>query len=256
MDDKKTNTNTPNTDTANKPAASTSGDKKVTINIGNPSNDNQKKEEPKITFESNFGATGAEDINKNLGSFGKTVNEPEKPAVEVKLDVDQNVVDKASKEKINFERFSKTRKTEKAAKTRFGEKVGIMLRSRKGLITTWVLELSIMFIVIAVSAILIGYFYQGWISKQMGAEGMGPLQDPVIQSCIKVGTVFLWISIFPCVIPLIYLVTAWFVGINQVASSRTYHYMFWICGLVMLVTFIVGFALSMTAVSQILAFNY
>lgn len=90
----------------------------------------KKAKEEKIEF----GSAGHDDINKNLGSFGNTVVKPEQPqANEVKLDVDAKVVEKASKEKINFERFKKTRKTEKAAKTRFGEKVSIMLRTKKGL---------------------------------------------------------------------------------------------------------------------------
>lgn len=189
-----------------------------------------------------FGSAGHDDINKNLGSFGETQVKPEAPAAnEVKLDVDAKVVEKASKEKINFERFSKTKRGEKAAKTKFGEKVSIMLRSKKGLRNTWIIELVTMFTIIIVSSILLGFLMRYW-----GATGDGAItNDPNIQLCLKTGVVFAWISIFPCFIPLIYLLTAWFIGINQVASSRLFHYMFWIALIIAVVTFIVGFGLLM-----------
>lgn len=81
-----------------------------------------------------FGSAGHDDINKNLGSFGNDVAKQQAP--EIKLDVDAKIVEKAAQEKIDFERFAKNKRTEKAAKTRFGEKVSIMLRSKKGLRTT------------------------------------------------------------------------------------------------------------------------
>ncbi|MCQ2956419.1 MAG: hypothetical protein MJ233_00680 [Mycoplasmoidaceae bacterium] len=81
-----------------------------------------------------FGSAGHDDINKNLGSFGNTVVQAEPAqAPEVKLDVDAKVVEKASQEKINFERFTKTKRAERAAKTKFGEKVSMMLRTKQGL---------------------------------------------------------------------------------------------------------------------------
>lgn len=188
-----------------------------------------------------FGSAGHDDINKNLGSFGNTVNQPaQNQAPEVKLDVDAKIVEKAAAEKIDFDRFSKTKRTEKAAKTKFGEKVSIMLRSKQGLRRTWIIELTTMFIIIAVSSILIGF-----LSRYKGVSGDGRVPLPEVQNPLKVGLVFAWISIFPCIIPLIYLVTSWFIGINQVTSSRLYHYMFWICGLISIVCFIVGFGCLM-----------
>ena len=93
----------------------------------------QKAKESKIEF----GSAGHDDINKNLGSFGNTVvPQAETNAPEVKFDVDTKLVEKAAQEKINFERFSKTKRTEKAAKTRLGERISMMLRSKKGLRNT------------------------------------------------------------------------------------------------------------------------
>lgn len=196
-----------------------------------------------------FGSAGHDDINKNLGSFGDTqVKTEQSSANEVKLDVDAKVVEKASQEKINFERFSKTRKTEKAAKTKFGEKVSIMLRSKKGLKTTWIIELVTMAVIIIVSSILLGFLtkYKGWTE--------GPVA--LVQGPLKAGLVFAWISLFPCLIPLIYLLTTWFIGINQVASSRMYHYMFWICGGIALLCFIIGFILLMIPASAVIAYPF
>lgn len=113
-------------------------------NKNNNSNqpEGSRKDEPSIDYltkqaqESNitFGSSGHEDINKNLGSFGNNVKQPtETNTPEVKLDVDTKVVEQASKEKIDFERFSKTRRAERAARTKFGEKVSMILRTKKGL---------------------------------------------------------------------------------------------------------------------------
>ncbi|MCQ3915533.1 MAG: hypothetical protein MJ195_02115 [Mycoplasmoidaceae bacterium] len=116
MDDKKTNNNNPN-ETKDQPF------------------DSLTKTAREQSAE--FGSAGHDDINKNLGSFGPTkVQAEQNVAPEVKLDVDAKVVEKAAQEKINFERFSKTKRSERAAKTRFGEKVSIMLRTKKGLLTT------------------------------------------------------------------------------------------------------------------------
>lgn len=199
---------------------------------------------------SEFGSAGHDDINKNLGSFGSTVVKQETTDNEVKLDVDAKVVEKASKEKINFERFKKTKRTEKAAKTRFGEKVSIMLRSKKGLRRTWIIEMVAMIVIIAASAVLIGL-----LTKYKGVSGKeGPIILDSTQKLLKVGLVFAWISLFPCIIPLIYLVTAWFVGINQVASSRIYHMMFWIFGLISLLCFLIGFVLLMFPATAVITY--
>ena len=107
--------------------------KKVTIDLFSGKSRDQLKKEAQES-QQDFGAAGVDDINKNIGSFTNTVNEAESATPqEIKLDVDAKVVEKASQEKINFERFSKTRRTEKAAKTKFGEKVGLLLRNPKGL---------------------------------------------------------------------------------------------------------------------------
>ncbi len=238
MEDNKQN-NTNGTNGANTPQPNTKPIEQPKPAQPEPSIDllTQKAKEEKLEF----GAAGHDDINKNLGSFGNTVVQPQQATPpEVKLDVDAKIVEKASQEKINFERFTKTRRTEKAAKTKFGERVSMMLRSKKGFARTWILEMVGMAIIIAVSITLIACLTKYW-----GCGGDGPMHLDEVQNPLRVGLVFAWISIFPCAIPLVYLITTWFIGINEVARSRIYHYMFWICLGVSLICFIVGFSCLM-----------
>lgn len=209
---------------------------------------NNKESKPDIDLltkkakeeKAEFGSGGHDDINKNVGSFGTTVVQPQAQPNEVKLDVDAKVVEKAAKETINFERFKKTKRAEKAAKTKFGEKVSKMLSDKAKLKKTWIIELSIMGFVI-IGSILMLVFLSPCASADI--EKYPWLGDGTVKTCLNIGVVFSWISIFPCVVPLIYLLTTWFIGINQVASSRIYHYMFWIALLISVVCFLVAIGL-------------
>jgi len=222
----------------------------------NPTTPEQKKEEikpvqpqPQGPAPVDFGPTGVDDINKNLGTFTNTVNGPAVPTSDLKLDVDSSVVEKASKEEIDFERFSKTKKegkhrtqTDSAPKTRFGEKVSMMLRSKKGLRNTWIIEMVAMVVVIVLGACMIA-----WLTPYLKTNTI----KVICYGVTKAGIVFLWISLFPCLIPLIYLLTTWFIGINQVASSRLYHVFFWITGAVSLLCLILGLGLCGKAMDLI-----
>ncbi len=106
-----------------------------------------------------------------------------------------------------------------------------------------------MVIVITVSAVLIGF-----LTKYKGDAYDGGIR--LYQAPLRVGLVFAWISLFPCVAPIIYLITSWFIGINQVASSRLYHYMFWICCAIALICFIVGFICLMFPASAVLQYSF
>ncbi len=203
----------------------------------------QIKQETKDLLK-DFGSAGVDDINKNLGSFANTVNSQEQ-LNQVRLDVNAQVVEQASKEKVDFERFSKTRKDWDKSKTKFGEKVGLLLRNKKGLTITWILEIVFMFIIIAASAVVIGKF-----SKYIGWTLEGPMCFPAFQRCLKAGIVFHWISLFPCFIPLIYLLTTWFIGINQVYSSKMFHYFFWISAAFSLLCFIIGIVVMIYPISE------
>lgn len=81
-----------------------------------------------------FGSTQSEDINKNLGKFTNqhTVQTNESNQT-IKLEIDKNVVEKATNEKLDFERFSKTQRGNKQTKTKFGEKFSFLLRNKKSL---------------------------------------------------------------------------------------------------------------------------
>lgn len=231
MEDKKTNTPGNNNQNKTEP-------KSVAVDLLNLKNPEELKKEAQ-TQTAEFGSAGTDDINKNVGSFGKTVVQPQEVKTEVKLDVDTKVVEKAAKEKIDFERFKRTKKPEKSAKTKFGEKVSLTLRSKEGLRKTWITELIIMFIITVLACLIVGFFQRWWGYNNL--EKIARMQE--LQGLIKTGLVFSWIAIFPCLIPLIYLLTTWFIGINQVASSRTFHFIFWGFELFALVCLIIGFCL-------------
>lgn len=228
--------------------------KRVTIDLfGGKSKEQLKKEAQEA--QQDFGAAGVDDINKNLGSFTNNVNEADTSTpTEIKLDVDAKVIEKASKEKIDFERFSKTKKDFSQSKTKFGEKVGLLLRSKKGLKNTWILEMVAMFLFMALSITIVAIFTKftnkDWLSKHTD----GPLNDPQVANCLKAGLVFHWISIFPCVVPLVYLLTTWFIGINEVHASKMYHYFFWIALGVSALTFVVGFVVILYPMLEICSF--
>ncbi len=206
---------------------------------GSPLSEGKSKEDIKretINLQKDFGAAGVDDINKNLGSFSNTVKQQEQAqSNEVKLDVDARVVEEASKEKIDFEKFNKTKRDFETPKTKFGEKVGLLLRNKKGLKTIWIVEIVSMFVIMTISIVIISCFtkYVGWTKE-------GPMVFPEFQACLKTGLVFHWISIFPCIVPLVYLLTTWFIGINEVYASKMYHYFFWIAGAISVLCFIVG----------------
>ena len=193
--------------------------------------------------KADFGANQSDDINKNLGHFTKTVKEADTSATEqIKLDFDSKVIDKASKEQVDFERFNKTKRGEAKTKTKFGERVNLLLRSNKGIKVTWIIELTLMIIVIVLAAIAI--WFVGSKIYHIDAKTDSPWREGGLLARARAGNILLWISMFPCFIPLIYLVTTWFIGINQVARSKIFHYMFWICLIVSLLCFFVGIGLS------------
>ena len=199
-----------------------------------------------------FGSTGSDDINKNLGHFTNKVKQQDTSAtVELKLDADAKVVEKAANEKIDFEKFTRTKKYEGKPKTKFGEKVGLMLRSRKGLTITWIWEMVVMALAMAGAIVLVII-----MTKALNRDWIIWSSLENTKTCAKVGLVFEWIAIFPCLIPLIYLLTTWFIGINQVASSKIYHYMFWGCLGLSVICFIVGLGCLIKPLNDMNNFPY
>ena len=187
-----------------------------------------------------FGSTQTDDINKNLGNFTNTMHSAKQNvAPQIQLDADKKIVEKASKEHINFDRFSNTKKHNKFLENRsskLNEKISLFLRKKNSLIIIWSLELVFMSIIIIIASIIINKLYPVYAKY--------PNEGPIIAhdwyKLTHCGTVFCWIAIFPCAIPLIYLLAAWFIGINQVASSKLYHYMFWICLCISFICLIIG----------------
>lgn len=223
--------------------------KVVTINLSEGKTREEIKNDA-LSLKKDFGSAGVDDINKNVGSFTNTVKSEQAQSSDIKLDFDNKVIEKASKEKIDFDKFSKTRKDLGAPKTKFGEKIGLLLRNKQSLKKVWIIEILSMLVIIAIAATLIGLFtkYKNW-------TGDGPMHLEAFQACLKTGLVFLWISMFPCVAPLVYLLTTWFIGINEVHASKIYHYFFWIAGAVSLLCFVVGLGVMMKPIVKVIAWQ-
>lgn len=207
--------------------------------------DNTDNTEKKLTDEAKkqqaqFGSTQTDDINKNLGNFTNTMHSAKQNvASQIQLDADKKVIEKASKEHINFDRFSHTKRPSKFLKNRsnkFNEKIGLFLRNKNSLTIIWCIELAIMTTIIIIASLVIAKLYPVYTRYR----DEGPIIAHNWYNLAHCGTVFCWIAIFPCAIPLIYLLTAWFIGINQVTSSKLYHYMFWVCLGISLICLIVG----------------
>ncbi len=165
------------------------------------------------------------DINQNVGSFSKSVvpaiTDPEKaPVTTKKVSADQP----EESPEINFEKFSKTKKKKgfKAATTSLGVKVEGWLSNGKKLALIW----SIIFLAIAVLyAFQIFYIIEA--DKLLKNINGGPLAFKTAHDTLFAGMVLSYISIILPTLPLLFLITSWFIGINGVYYSRIFHYIFW-----------------------------
>lgn len=161
-----------------------------------------------------FGASGSEDINKNLGVF--SVKEPQD-----NLAVAPNT-NQSQQDKINFKKFENTSRYKAKtshSKNKFLEWFAVLLRSKKGFWTIISLELFLLVAIVVASVILI----IATKSVVFDFTGDGPLNSESLRHLGFVGYVFAIIALCPLAIPFIYLITSWFIGINQVMSSRNFH---------------------------------
>lgn len=167
----------------------------------------------------------SKDINKNVGSFSNTVvpavSQPEKAPEPTK-----NIKTSQVKEdpEINFEKFNKTKKRSRlhAATTKFGVKVESWLSNPKKLAIVW----GIIILVIAVLYAL-QIFYIIALDKAI-KSGSNVMNIVYVHNCASAGTIISYVSILFPLLPLLFLVTSWFIGINGVASSKIFHYIFWV----------------------------
>lgn len=166
----------------------------------------------------------SKDINKNVGSFSNSVvpaiTEPEKaPAVTKKVKADQQ----EESPEINFEKFSKTKKKRfKGSKTSFGVKVEGWLSNPKKLALIW----GIIFLVIAV-LYSFQIFYIVESHNLLKNINGGPLAFKSARDTLFAGMILSYISVILPTLPILFLITSWFIGINGVYYSRIFHYIFW-----------------------------
>lgn len=126
---------------------------------------------------------------------------------------------------INFEKFSKTKKSLKPSKistNKFLTQMDIWLRNKKSLLIIWSIILAICVIMIALDIYYI-ITLQPHLSAVKDGGGIWGIH---INETIS-AFVFACLSIAIIPIPFIYLVTTWFVGVNGVISSRNFHVFLW-----------------------------
>ena len=195
-------------------------------------------------------ATGSESINSKLGVFTKRAEIKSEPVVATKLETEQEQQPKEEKSKIrlNFEKFNQKRKNKTIKTSKFGEKVSIMLRSKKGLKWTWIIELSVIAIMLIVGIVSIVLISPN-ISQSPAAEWV------FLQGVGMATIVFSYITTCSWAIPALFLLTAWFIGINDVIRSKGFHYLIWGIGAINLLLFLVQISTGLTALVSVATFH-
>lgn len=184
-------------------------------------NDNDKKllekDEPTTSGDTSISNDSSnKDINENLGKFAKKNISPHEIKINPlhKINIDQ--------QKINFTKFN-TKKTNLITKHKFFENFGVLLNKKKWCITIVLIEIFLMSLFIGIASFLIKN-----IKPLLGRNGLfnGPMNFSYYQKMGKVGYVFCLICICPFAIPILYLISSFFIGINQVIISKTFHLFF------------------------------
>ena len=156
------------------------------------------------------------DINENLGKFNKKDVSPQEVKINPlhKVNIDQ--------QKINFTKFE-TKKRSLFKKHKFFENFGVLLNKKKWLTMIILIEFFLMSLFIGVASFLIKN-----IKPLLGRSGMfnGPMNFPYYQKMGKIGYIFCIICICPFILPILYLISSFFIGINQVLVSKSFHLFF------------------------------
>ncbi len=156
------------------------------------------------------------DINENLGKFTKK----NVSSYEVKINPLHRI--NIDQQKINFTKF-KTKKTNLIARHKLFENLGILLNKKKWCVTIILIEVFLMSLFIGITSFLIKN-----IKPLLGRNGLfnGPMNFSYYQKMGKAGYVFSLICICPFAIPILYLISSFFIGINQVIVSKSFHLFF------------------------------
>ena len=156
------------------------------------------------------------DINANLGKFDKKNTPPH----EIKINPLHKI--NIDKQKLNFAKFE-TKKTNLFTKNKFFENFGILLNKKKWCFIIISLELFLMILFISIASFLIKN-----IKPLLGCSGLinGPMNFSYYQKMGKTGYIFCIICICPFSLPMLYLISSFFIGINQVFVSKSFHLFF------------------------------
>ena len=177
----------------------------------------EKNDEPIVGNDPNISNNSSnKDINENLGKFNKKNVSPQEVKINPlhKINIDQ--------QKINFAKFE-TKKTNLFTRHKFFENFGVALNKKKWCIIIILIEVFLMVLFISVASFLIKN-----IKPLLNCNGLinGPMNFSYYQKMGKTGYIFCIICICPFALPMLYLISSFFIGINQVLISKSFHLFF------------------------------
>lgn len=173
------------------------------------------------------------ELNSILGSFGAGVKDPSKDVSKQFDDSEELVmVDKASKlgsvreedTKVNFERFSKTKRRKvkefRPSKGVLGIKIDTWLRNNRTLKFVWLVILAFIIFNLSFSISLI----TTTTIMQAHKSSTSYFNFSSFNSLMLSGNIFGYIGIVLTIVPFFYLLVTVLVGINDVYRSKQFHY--------------------------------
>ncbi len=198
-------------------------------------NQNELKIENTTPINSNSASSNEQgyEINKNLGSFS---------SYDPKKDVNNNFADdvivsessnklgsmQESDKKINFEKFSKKKKSYfnfKIASNSFFVKIDSWLRNNRILLRIWLIIIGVILFILSFSIT-----FPIVISIDMSNAGISSYFNfSGFRNIAISSNIMNYIALGFISIPLFYLFITVLVGINGVYRSRQFHFIFWIC---------------------------
>lgn len=171
------------------------------------------------------------DINENLGKFtskNPVFNKQKKSKI-------------ASSNKIiiknQVNNFSKFKNQKNFFLSKLSEKFNLVLRTKKYFILLLISEIVLISIFVSLASILIAKIGP-LLDEKKTIDG--PMNYSFYQTLGKNGFILCIVAICPFGIPILYLITSFFIGINQVLSSKSFHLFLFLIIFISFVMIIIG----------------
>lgn len=204
-----------------------------------------------IKFVSTDGVqNNSTNINSNLGKFTTDFD------VQANMINDDVIVSDKSKQlgsireqdkKVDFSKFSKTKKNKNLAstKSKFAIKVDTLLRNDRTLLIVWSAAILTIITCLAFTISFAVTLTLDWKNKPDASF----FNFQWVQNTALAANSFSYISMGLIALPLLYLLITVLVGINGVYRSRSFHYFLWICLITAFVLMLVSLIMSSMIIS-------